>query len=210
MSTIHDKLPLEDNAKLIEELREFNWEFSLGDNILYNLQVLRTLYHGRETLPAGHLLNKPISIQMVSIIEAILIDFLSRLDQGTKHLPTGIDENKILQMKEEIKKSKITVKVDDEMLEQYIFLKRKMYGFAEIVKILRKYELFGNSDDDFYAQLSNFGDIRNRVHIENYHNNLEEKENRVFTSRRISELEEVLCNLWNKMKTDYKRPWKRS
>ena len=45
------------------------------------------------------------------------------------------------------------------------------------------------------------------VHIENYHQNLEDKEKRVFTSHRLETLESVLSELWLKMVTDYKRPW---
>ena len=193
--------------KATQELFEFVWDFKHGDNIVYNFEVLRSLYNARDNDPQPNLLNKPITISIVSIVEAILVDFLARIDQATSHLPAGIDIQTLTDIKSEIEKQKKPVKLDDEILGEQIYLKRKMYHFNEIVGIFKKYEVFGGKDDDIYEQLSTFGAIRNRVHIENYHRNFEERENLVFTSKRLEALEEVLRSLWLKMKVDYRRPW---
>lgn len=189
-----------------DELFTFIWDFKHGDNIMYNFEILKALYIARDNAANKNILNKPITITIVSIVEAILIDFLTRIDQATNHLPGGVDRETLDKIKAEIEKKKTPVKIEDELGER-IYLRRKMYHFNEIIKILKKHELFGAKQDDIYEQLSQFGDMRNRVHIENYHQNFEEREYRVFTSQRLTDLEGILSNLWKKMTTDFKRPW---
>ncbi len=189
-----------------EELFTFVWSFKHGDNIMYNFTVLQALYIAqRDAKPAG-VFNKPITILLVSIVEAILIDFLSRIDQATNHLPANVDRVTLDQIKQEIESKKRPEKIEDEFGER-IYLRRKLYHFNEIVELLRKYELFGKNDDSIYGALMRFGHLRNRVHIENYHQNFEDRENMVFTLQRLSDLERVLGDLWTKMTNDYKRPW---
>ncbi|MBO6824545.1 MAG: hypothetical protein JJ890_19660, partial [Pseudomonadales bacterium] len=84
---------------------------------------------------------------------------------------------------------------------------RKMYHYNEIVELFKKHEIFGEKGDPIYNQLKHFGDMRNRVHIENYHQNLEGHEAQVFSANRLEALEETLRSLWVKMANDYKRPW---
>jgi len=191
-----------------DELFVFIWNFKHGDNIDYNFSVLQSLYNAQQNSPQKGLLRKPITIQIVSIIEAILIDFLVRLDQATTHLPSGVSPTKIEKIKEEIEKDKKKVSIEDPELGKRILYKRRLYQFNHLVKIFEKYELFGPKGDEIYTQLNKFADMRNRVHIENYHGNLEEREQHVFTDERVKELEVVLETLWKKMVTEYKRPWK--
>ena len=203
------QINLNDLQQVNDELFSFVWNFKHGDNIMYNFKILQTLYIARETAENERLLNKPITIQIVSIVEAILIDFLTRIDLATNHLPGGVDRETLDEIKAEIEKDKKPHKIEDEFGER-IFMRRKMYHFNQIVKILRKYEILGTENDDIYGHLSNFADMRNRVHIENYHGNLEDREYKVFTSQRLNALEEVLSGLWVKMTTDFKRPWEGS
>lgn len=72
---------------------------------------------------------------------------------------------------------------------------------------MSKYELFGNKNDIIYDSLKEFGNMRNRVHIENYYNNLEDREEKVFTSARVEKLEEILFELWKMMINKHQRPW---
>ena len=131
---------------------------------------------------------------------------MTRIDQATNHLPSGIDSEMIKKLKYEIEKRKKPVKVENNLGERIIF-KRKLYHLNELIKILQKYELFGEKEHIIYSQLQKFGEMRNRVHIENYFNNFEDDEYKVFTSQRLTTLEEILSNLWEKMLIDYKRPW---
>ena len=50
--------------------------FKIGDNINYNLGILKTLYNAYNTLPDGKKLIKPIVLINTAIIEAILYDFV--------------------------------------------------------------------------------------------------------------------------------------
>lgn len=198
---------LHDLEAVNEELFTFVWSFKHGDNIMYNFAVLQALYIAQGNASPNRILNKPITILLVSIIEAILIDLLSRIDQATNHLPANVDRDTLNNLKQEIESKKRPEKIEDEFGER-IYLRRKLYHFNDIIELLRKYELFGKNDNPIYDALTRFGYLRNRVHIENYHQNFEDREDRVFTQQRLTELEQVLSDLWNKMNNDYKRPWK--
>jgi len=197
---------LDDLEEVSEGLFTFIWDFKHGDNIMYNFEILQALYKSRESSENPKLFNKSITIQLVSIIEAILIDFLTRIDQATTHLPSDVDRKTLDKIKIEIEKDKRPYKVEDGFGE-HIYMRRKMYNFNQILQILKKHEILGPQKDNIYHLLSNFADMRNRVHIENYHRNLEDREHRVFTSGRLSSLEEVASGLWIKMTIDFKRPW---
>jgi len=197
---------INDMQSVKDELFTYVWDFKHGDNIMYNFAVLRALYAARSNFEDQDILNKPITILLVSVIEAILIDLLARIDQATTHLPANVDRATLDNLKVEIESKKRPEKIEDEFGER-IFLRRKMYQFNDIIVLLKKYELFGPQDDSIYATLTKFGHLRNRVHIENYHRNFEDREYKVFTSQRLAELESVLSELWTKMINDYKRPW---
>ena len=197
---------LSDQESVQEELFKFVWGFKHGDNIMYNFQVLQALYTAEKSVGPGAILNKPITIQLVSIIEAILIDFLTRIDQATNHLPDNVDRDALNRLKQEIERKKRPDKIHDAFGE-HIYFRRKLYQFKEIIDLLRNYELFGKHDDPIYDKLVSFGYLRNRVHIENYHQNFEDRENAVFTNKRLTDLENILGVLWSKMLNEYRRPW---
>ena len=73
---------------------------------------------------------------------------------------------------------------------------------------MEEYELLGpQSAAGIYELLRRFGDMRNRVHIENYYGNLERDESKVFTDARLATLESLLSSLWERMTMVYPRPW---
>jgi hypothetical protein len=199
-------IDLADLTKVKAQLDEFNWTFKHGDNIMYNFEVLSALYGGRKNLSKAEVFNKPITITIVSILEAMLIDFLDRLHIATNHLPKNLPPETVVKIKAEIEKAKRPTKTSDGR----IYYRRKMYKLSEIVGILEKHELFGKKGSEIYRLLGFFGDMRNRVHIENYHGVLESDESLVFSSPRLASLEQVLELFWNKMVSDYKRPWNRA
>ncbi len=182
------------------QLDLFIWDFKLGNNIKFNFEVLSALYSAREVSIDKLIFNKPITIIIVSILEAVFIDFLARLDKATRHLPAGLPEDKVSKIKKELQKQKKPKKGSN-------YLRLRMYKLSDIIDILKKYELFGLSVDPIYTQLQEFADMRNRVHIENYHGTLEAEEARVFTVSRLDSLEIALEKLWDIMYIDYKRPW---
>ena len=136
------------------------------------------------------------------------MDFLSRLDQATNHLPANVDSETLIRIKAEIEKTKRPSRSSEE--SGVIYMRRKMYQFRELVDVFERFELFGPKGIDFYSKLREFGELRNRVHIENYHGNFEQKEAKVFTSLRLKALEAIFAELWQVMVKDYKRPWAES
>ena len=191
------KLDVSNIDSIEEQLSSFIWTFKVGDNILYNFEVLNALYIAKDN-SQKRVLNKPITITIVSIIEAILIDFIRRIGEATTHKPSNIPPDKLKKMKSKIIKDRVQVGA---------FYRRKKYYFSEIINLFQEYEIFGEKDDDIYRFLNDFGFMRNRVHIENYYENHERDEKDVFTNVRLARLESILYQLWNKMITDYTRPW---
>jgi hypothetical protein len=148
-----DDIDLDDLAKVNDELFQFVWNFRHGDNIIYNFEVLAALYSARDSSDQKQIFNKPITIAMVSIVEAILIDFLIRIDQATNHLPGNVDGETLDKIKAEIESKKQPVKVKDDILGEQIILRKRMYNYSQIVGVLQKYELFGSKDDGIYERL---------------------------------------------------------
>ncbi len=198
------KLDYNDCKKIRDELFMFIWSFKHGDNIMYNFEILKALFETAKINEKNDILNKPITITIVSIIEAILVDFIYRLYGATNHLSVGLDYIKVKSIKKEIESKKVK-KRDKESGSIYYSIKK--YNYSDIIKIMSKYELFGNKNDIIYDSLKEFGNMRNRVHIENYYNNLEDREEKVFTSARVEKLEEILFELWKMMINKHQRPW---
>jgi hypothetical protein len=70
----------------------FIGDFKLGDNIAYNLDVLEVLYERFEVADADEkrLLCKPITVLLVTIIEAVLHDFHFRIVSYTREAVHGV------------------------------------------------------------------------------------------------------------------------
>ena len=199
-----------DLQQLSDSLSAFIWNFKHGDNISYNIDVLTALYQSKGTHTDPELFIKPITVQIVSIIEAALVDFIARIDEATTHLPGKISLDQLSSMKLDIQKEKKEFKERDFTGEHvYVYLRRKSYNLSELIKIFKKYKLFGDKSDPIYKHLFEFADMRNRVHIENYYRNLDDREPYVFTESSLELLESTLMELWTKLSTDYKRPWKK-
>lgn len=88
-------------------MRTFNWTYKIGDNIRYNLDLLFYLIddHNKANDVTGYLLGeneksidksytKPIAVISVSVIEAVLVDFLERLDQATNEFPKALEQKR--------------------------------------------------------------------------------------------------------------------
>jgi len=63
----------------------FIGEFKTGDNVNYNLATLKILYDCQKSKSSSDsvLLCKPITIILTSIVEALLHDFIFRIQQYT-------------------------------------------------------------------------------------------------------------------------------
>ena len=162
----------------------FIGNFKLGDNINYNLGVLRLLYRYFESSePAEQaLLRKPIILTLVSIIEAVLHDFHFRIRcytvEGVRNLP--------IEVLDYVRGKKL-----DE-LEKYI-------------SSARKHDFFGLAYINFYDVLDELRKLRNRIHIQNSKNHFEPDETNAFSEQRKIQAEKVLEIVTKTMAKKYSR-----
>lgn len=131
----------------------FIGDFKLGDNINYNFSCLRVLYSSQDSMRMNNedssLFCKPITLIIVSIIEALLYDLFSRITNNTREGVRNIAE----QVLNDVRSKTI------DQLETYI-------------AAARKHDLLGATGTDLYIKLDELRKVRNRVHIQNVKNNL--------------------------------------
>lgn len=92
---------------------EFIGDFKLGDNIVHNLEILSLLYrqYNNADQRRKRLLCKPIIVFLMSIVDAVLYDFHTRIRTYTREGVRNVSASSI----EEIRQPK---KLDK--LEKYI------------------------------------------------------------------------------------------
>jgi hypothetical protein len=141
--------------------------FAVGDNINLNLETLRLFYTlSAEDSSKGPLLRKPITVILVSIAEAMVYDFISRI-QSREYVTTVSPETVAALRKKD-------------------FLK-----LTNLIKGAKKFDLF-KANDDFYEQLDELRKLRNRVHIQNERRHFERKEDVAFNVTRQRQAEVAL------------------
>ncbi|MBN8990210.1 MAG: molecular chaperone TorD family protein [Rhizobiales bacterium] len=163
----------------------FMGNFKLGDNICFNLAILKTLYDLRaagNALQKRHL-QKPITVMNVSIIEAILYDLHLRVKTFTSEGVANLQATVI----EYIRGKKI-----DE-LERYI-------------ASAKKHDLFDQGDSGFYEALDDLRKIRNRLHIQNTKKHFEPDDVSAFSEARMTLSEQAVEHVMRTMARKYARP----
>ncbi len=155
--------------------------FKIGDNINFNLEVLKVLYKGYKKLPDGKKLIKPIVIINTSIAEAILYDFI---------------ENRI-------RKANRTERLFVEILD--VLLNKKLDKFENYIDQAKKYDFFELKDTNFYDAMHSLRKKRNRVHIQNTKWEKPHDESEVFNERSKILSEKVLEKILNTMTFQYPR-----
>ena len=188
--------------ELKECLNSFIWTFKIGDNILYNLDVIFQLVDDHNKLE-GHNYAKPTSVLCVSIIEAILVDFLERLDSATRHFPSKLDAKRT-----DIKNELEAEKNDFQSTYKgkvYQYKRLRNFGYKELVEFYEKFHIFGPSPNPYEA-LQNLGRFRNRVHIRNYFGNFERDESRTFSERRAQRTIDSMESIFKYFNKNYPRP----
>lgn len=181
-----------DKATLKEYLNSFVWTYKIGDNILYNLDLIFQLVDDHNML-VGRDYAKPTSILCVSVIEAVLVDFLERLESATKHFPSRLD-SKRADIKSELESEKNDFQTTYKG-QVYQYKRLRNFGYKELIEFYEKFKILGSSPD-YYEVLQNLGHFRNRVHIRNYFGNFERDESRTFsesrTQKAINSMEAIL------------------
>lgn len=172
----------------------FIWDFKVGDNIIYNLNILWSLYHARanEKSSNNSLFNKPIILIIISIIECILYDFVERIQKHSFDPLPNLDADVIRDFKYKIKGEKTEIKI----------LKR----FNHYIYYSRKHDIF-DKGVRFYDALDFLRIIRNRIHIQDDRRELEKDDYNVFTDKRIELAQKVMEVIIFKMITKFPRKW---
>jgi len=185
-----------ETKELEELLFAFVWDFKIGDNILYNAELLQSLIHDHNKGAVSY--SKPIAIIGVSIIEAILVDFVERLDQGTDHFPDLLIDNKNLIKRRLAKEKKSSP-------EKGVRLRN--FGYSELISLCEELELLGPARGkiNVYSKLKSMGRFRNRVHIRNYFNNFGRDESRTFSERRAQMIVDYVIKMFRYFEQNYYR-----
>jgi len=162
----------------------FMGDFKIGDNICYNLRVLKTLYRAQETAPliTRHIFVKPIVVNIASVLEAVLHDFHMRIRNNTREGVANL--------------------VTDAM--DYIRGLKRIDELAQYIDSARKHDLFDDGPT-FYDDLHELRKARNRVHIQNLKKYLPKDEASLFNSILQRKAERLLERTLRVMEIRYSR-----
>ncbi len=159
--------------------------FKTGDNINYNLKCLRELYEAQGASPVENknLFCKPITLILVSIIEALLHDLFFRIVNYTRESIRNIASDTLKKIR--------TKKIDQ---------------LGSFVASAKKYDLLDAIGTGLYEQLDSLRRLRNRIHIQNTKYDHPLDENRAFTMTQQRIAEEVLERVLKLSSEKYQRP----
>lgn len=163
----------------------FIGNFKIGDNIHYNLQVLKTLYACKDDLspPQRRFLDKPITVTLVSICEALIFDLIERSKFFTQEGVDGLSAEAIDRLRQ-----------------------AKAWTFDKKLNLVKELDLLKTENSDIYVQLDNLAKLRNRIHIQNEKNNFETDEAKAFTYERRLKAEKMVELLMMRFAELYPRP----
>jgi len=155
--------------------------FKIGDNINFNLKILKILYECYEKLPEGRKLIKPIVIINTSIAEAILYDFI-------------------------VNRIKRPNRTEILFFEIYSALQNKnLHKFEHYITQAEKYDFFELKDTNFYDAMRSLSNKRNRIHIQNEGWEEPYNESEVFNEKLKILSEKVLEKILDTMALKYPR-----
>jgi len=117
----------------------FIGDFKVGDNLVFNTDLLRKIMEENETST----LNKMIVLQLGSIVEAALSQIIYRAQNYTKEGVPNIPESVRLQIESE--------EVDT---------------FYKIIEAMKTYKILDSLGEDIYEQLNRLRKYRNKIHIQ--------------------------------------------
>ena len=158
--------------------------FKTGDNINHNLRILKLLYayfdEANDT--EKELLRKPITVTLVSITEAMLHDFHTRVQRFTTEGVSNLADS----------------------VRQYIRGNR-LEAFERYIASARKHDLF-KAEPLLYDHLDELRRLRNRVHIQNSKRDYEPDESVAFSDERKIRAEKVLEYVCKFLSRNHARP----
>ena len=158
--------------------------FKTGDNINYNLKILRYFYslfnndkEGRE------LLLKPIVVLLATITEAMLYDFYKRIYTNTQEGIVNISNTVLWHIRNK--------KIDE---------------FSKYISNAKKHNFFDSDDKSFYDELEKLRKMRNRIHIQNAKFFKPKDEGSVFTEEAKEVAEKCVEKVAKILSKKYSRP----
>lgn len=177
----------------------FFWDFKRMDNVNYNFDVLKILCDAKKTAKNNALFNRPILLQLVAITECILYDFVRRVNEHRQEIIPNIDQ----------------VAIDDTRT-------KSLDEFEPVIAHIKKNNLLRMAvTDSIYDDLDNLRKIRNRVHIQDRHQQLDKNEYNIWVEGNIrlagnvlERVIEVLCHVYPRPNrdfvsmVDFPRPWR--
>lgn len=135
----------------------FSGDFKVGDNLVYNTNVLCALVEGNP----DHAFNKMIVVQIGSIIEASLGQIIYRAQNFNREGVPNI------------------VEADRQAIEG-----KKIDKFAVIIDVMPKYHVLDGLGGNIYDDLHTLRRYRNKVHIQDdIGNGVSRDEDRAFSNR---------------------------
>ncbi len=161
----------------------FIWSFKKGDNILYNMEILWTLYDAKNDSPPLRKMhfNKPIMLVIVAIIECFLDDFVDRIQEHVSDKLPNVTKTEVAE-----------------------FRKKKLEKFEHYIATARKYNFF-EQPKNFYTALEFLRDVRNRLHIQNTKNKLDKDEHKIFNDLNLHVAEKVFDVIFKTMMEKFPR-----
>lgn len=195
-------LTLHKNKELLRDLLStFVWTYKIGDNIIYNLDLVYRLVDDHNSL--GRQYAKPIAILCVSVIEASLVDFLERLESATAHFPLKLATERELIKARLNQEQNILETVRNGQVRKHKRLKN--IGYDQLISLCEELALLGRNSRN-YSILRTLGRFRNRVHIRNYFDNFERDESRVFSEARAQSAINHMESVIEYLSLNYPRP----
>jgi hypothetical protein len=163
----------------------FIGRFKIGDNINHNLDVLALLYRysadGNDE--DKRLLCKPVTVALISIVEAMLYDFHLRCRDFTQEGVAALSETTLA----------------------YIRQLGRIDEFATCIASAKRHNLFYDGDGSFYETLEELRKLRNRIHIQNTKGQFEPDERDAFSTDRRTQAERALEKVAKALAQKYPR-----
>lgn len=117
----------------------FVGNFKVGDNLVFNCQILSNLV----SVNNDDHLNKPIVLQVGSILEASLSEVIYRAQKNNREgVPTISEQDRL--------------EIEDKKIDK----------FNVVIDVLKKYKVLHSLDTNIYEELHKLRKYRNKIHIQ--------------------------------------------
>lgn len=162
----------------------FIGSFKVGDNICYNLKILKLLYSHLEDSEeeARRLLCKPIVVTLVSVTEAVIYDLHYRVRAFHREGIQGVSDGVL----------------------SYIRA-AKLHDYEKQIASAKRHRLLG-TNMILYERLDELRKLRNRIHIQNSKGHFEPDESDAFTLTRKRQAEKTVQYVMTYCSDNYPRP----